>query len=71
MAELKLSKSDLDWACSQGLLTPEQSSALWTALERRCSSAPRFDLPHVAYYGGALVVISAMGWFVTEAWEAR
>ena len=30
---------------------------------------PRFDLPHFAYYFGALVVISAMTWFMTLGWE--
>ncbi len=49
-------------------MTPEQAEALWGALERE-ADRPRFDLPNVAYYFGALVVISAMGWFMTEAWE--
>ncbi len=38
-------------------------------LEAHYKERPRFDLPHVAYYFGALIVISAMGWFMTEAWE--
>src|ERR1051325_7350061 len=29
---------------------------------------PRFDLTHTAYYLGALVVMSALGWFMNEAW---
>ena len=29
----------------------------------------RFDLSHTAYYLGALVVMSAMGWFMNEAWS--
>src|SRR5438128_2593629 len=29
---------------------------------------PRFDLTHTAYYLGALVVMSALGWFLNEAW---
>lgn len=70
MSQLRLSRSDLDWASGEGLLSAEQASALWTALEARGPSGPRFDLPHVAYYAGALVVISAMGWFLTEAWES-
>lgn len=70
MSNLKLSRSDLDWASSEGLLSQEQASKLWAALERRAEGSPRFDIAHVAYYAGALVVISAMGWFITEAWEA-
>ncbi len=30
----------------------------------------RFDAAHVAYYFGALLVIGAMGWFMSTAWEA-
>ena len=70
MNDLKLSKSDLDWASREGLLSPDQASALWAALERRRAGTARFDLPHVAYYAGALVVISAMGWFMSEAWDS-
>src|SRR6266705_708782 len=29
---------------------------------------PRFDLTHTAYCLGALVVMSALGWFMNEAW---
>src|SRR5690242_19161053 len=29
---------------------------------------PRFDLTHTAYYLGALVVMSALEWFMNEAW---
>jgi hypothetical protein len=42
---------------------------LLRTFEWRDSGRPRFDLPHVAYYFGALVVISAMGWFMTLGWE--
>ena len=30
---------------------------------------PRFDLTHTAYYLGALVVMSALGWFMNESWS--
>lgn len=67
---MKLYKEDLQWAASQGLITPEQAEALWQALSDRGSQRPRFDLANVAYYFGALIVISAMGWFMTLAWES-
>lgn len=53
---------------SEGVVAPEQAEAIWGALVRGAPRS-RFDLPNVAYYFGALVVISAMGWFMTEAWE--
>ena len=66
---IKISKQDLDAAVAEGLLSQAQAEKLWSAWERRRQEQPRFDLPHVAYYFGALIVIAAMGWFMTEAWE--
>lgn len=66
---MKISKNDLLWAAAQRLITAAQAHELWQALQRRDADAPRFDLAHVAYYFGALIVIGAMGWFMTEAWE--
>jgi hypothetical protein len=50
---------------------PEQVDALWRALAAREQPAnkPRFEAAHVAYYFGALLVIGAMGWFMTKAWD--
>lgn len=73
---MEISKDDLSWAAAQGLLSDEQAEQLWQALAERTGNSesavdhrPRFDLPHVAYYFGALIVIGAMSWFMTLAWE--
>src|SRR5918997_6220290 len=66
---MKVSRRDLEWAASEGVISGGQAEDLWRALEGREAGRPRFDLPHVAYYFGALVVISAMGWFMTLGWE--
>lgn len=66
---MTLTDEDLRWAVSEGILSAEQATTLQERLAARLSSRPRFDAVHVAYYGGALIVIVAMGWFVTEAWE--
>jgi hypothetical protein len=66
---MKITNEDLRWAASRGIVSPEQATELWDQLGQRLSSRPRFDAANVAYYLGALIVISAMGWFVTEAWE--
>jgi len=66
---VNLTKQDLNWAVNQGLVTADQAEALWQALEAKDANRPKFDLAHVAYYSGALIVISAMGWFMNEAWE--
>ncbi|MBI3006884.1 MAG: DUF2157 domain-containing protein [candidate division NC10 bacterium] len=66
---MKVFKEDLNWAASEGLISTEQVEALWRALESRRGAGPKFDLAHMAYYFGALIVISAMGWFMTLGWE--
>lgn len=66
---MRVSKEDLRWAVEQGLLTQGQDETLWQALEKRPAVKPRFDTANVAYYAGALIVIGAMGWYMTKAWE--
>ena len=67
---MRLFRKDLDWAASEGVIDDAQAEALWQALTRRDENKPKFDLIHVAYYFGALLVIGAMGWFMGNAWEA-
>jgi len=83
---MRITRDDMQWAASQGLMTPRQADDVWRALEARLAGqidtsattpaspvqAPtraRFDAAHVAYYFGALLVIGAMGWLMTTAWE--
>ncbi|HXE09551.1 MAG TPA: hypothetical protein VN612_16735 [Acidobacteriaceae bacterium] len=33
-------------------------------------TSARFEAAHVAYYLGALLIIGAMGWFITNAWDS-
>lgn len=67
---MKISRADFRVVVERGILSPEQAAQTWKALEEQTSGRARFDLPHVAYYSGALVVLSAMGWFMGTAWEA-
>jgi len=66
---MKISREDLRWAALKGVITDSQADSLWQALEGRSAVRPKFDLAHLAFYFGALIVISAMGWFMTLAWE--
>lgn len=66
---MKISQEDLHWAADQKLISTEQANQLWGAFSTRQSMNSPFDLAHAAYYFGALVVISAMGWFMTLGWE--
>ena len=67
---MRIVKKDLEWAASQGVIEDGQADALWRALTERGADRPKFDLIHVTYYFGALLVIGAMGWFMGDAWEA-
>ncbi|WP_317105114.1 DUF2157 domain-containing protein [Chroococcidiopsis sp. SAG 2025] len=67
---MKIYKDDLSWAASQGLITEAQAEALWQALSNRIGDRPQFNFANVTFYFGALVVISAMSWFMSLAWES-
>jgi hypothetical protein len=71
---MRLEREDFDRAAARGLITSEQADALWNAFSEQYAheeiDRPRFNFANVAYYFGALIVISAMGWFMTRAWES-
>jgi hypothetical protein len=68
---MNINLDDLRSAARSANLSSEQADSLWQALGAREEPAtkPRFDVAHVAYYLGALLVIGAMGWFMTKAWD--
>jgi len=68
-AALRIEKTDLEWAAARGVIDVGQTEALWQVLSQRTADAPKFDLMHVSYYFGALLVIGAMGWFIGSGWE--
>lgn len=65
---LKITPRDLQRAVDNGILQPGQDEALITWLQSRPEQQASFQLAHVAYYFGALLIIAAMGWLLTEAW---
>ena len=67
---ITLTSDDLQSAIDAGLLTAEQAARLWDSVSDEHRTRPRFDGAHVAYYAGAVIVLSAMGWFLTEAWDS-
>lgn len=46
-----------------------QAINLWNHLYNEPSKTNKFDLPHIFYNIGALIVISAMTWFLGTGWE--
>lgn len=67
---LNITWDDLQTAIAAEILTEAQADRLWEAFNQQASSRPRFDAAHVAYYAGAVIVLAAMGWLLTEAWDA-
>ncbi len=72
---MHISKTDFDRATTRVPLPAGQADALWRELQTVAQPAAagvgsRFDFAHVTYYFGALVVLGAMGWFMSNAWEA-
>jgi hypothetical protein len=67
---MKITREDLRWAARQRGLSEQQADDLWVSLGQRGTDKTRFDVANVAYYAGALIVLGAMGWYMTAAWES-
>ncbi|WP_439861127.1 DUF2157 domain-containing protein [Pseudomonas sp. MBLB4136] len=65
---VKLTAADLDRATTAGILQPGQARALLQFLEHSAPPHASFQLAHVSYYCGAVLIIGALGWLLTEAW---
>lgn len=66
---LKIDADDLARAVSAGVLQPGQDRALLDFLQHNPpAQRASFQLTHVAFYFGALLIMAAMGWLMTEAW---
>jgi hypothetical protein len=70
---MQYSVDDLRAAASGGAITPAQLENLLAFLGTRSAATPatgpKFDVVHVLWYTGALIVISAMGLFSTLAFS--
>lgn len=67
---MKISEQDLQRAAQETGLSTEQAQALWRQLQIRSDAEAHFGAAHVGYYFGALLVIGAMGWFMTNGWDS-
>lgn len=62
---MKIERKDLLAAAEKTGISQLQAEKLWAELATEPSS-PKFDLPRILYYLGALLVIVAMSWFISE-----
>ena len=68
---IRLTNADLRAAASAKVVDRNDVKRLWKFLrERHDENGPRFDIAHVLSYGGALVVIAAMGLLAIEMWNS-
>ncbi|MCC7531250.1 MAG: DUF2157 domain-containing protein [Candidatus Melainabacteria bacterium] len=63
---LTVDRNDLEWAAGEGLISQPQVGQLWDALLKRHAERPQFDLAHLFWYAGAVLVLIAMSWFGIE-----
>jgi hypothetical protein len=67
---MRLDEQDLKRAAEGTGISEEQVQELWRRLQGRSETEAHFEPAHVAYYFGALLVIGAMGWFITNGWDS-
>ncbi len=65
---MQVEKRDLEWAAGEGLLDSDQVEPLWAGLRAR-STGTELSFETAAYALGSIVVIGALSWFTTRAWQ--
>lgn len=68
---MNIDKPTLQEAAAKAGITNEQVEKLWNNLEKtkQITIESKFDLANVLYYFGAMIVISALSWFLGLGWE--
>jgi hypothetical protein len=67
---MNINEEELRQAALQTGLSSEQAQSLWQQLQTGSEVEAHFGAIHVGYYFGALLVIGAMGWFMTNGWDS-
>lgn len=67
--KITIIKEDLDSAVEKSLISDEQANKLWVHFSEKYQTKITFSGLNVTYYFGALIIISAMTWFATEAFS--
>jgi len=65
---MPISQRELQELVTAGVIDAGTAERIAAHFKGTHAEPPRFDLTHTAYYLGALVVMSALGWFMNEAW---
>ncbi len=67
---VKINEQELQRAVVATGLSREHAQAIWRQLQTESDAQAHFEPAHVGYYFGALLVIGAMGWFMTNGWDS-
>jgi len=67
---MKITQRDLELAVTDAGLPAENAHSIWQNLLTRSDAEAHFEPAHVGYYFGALLVIGAMGWFMSKGWDS-
>lgn len=67
---MRISRKLLEGAVGRGLITQEQSDALYQYVIEQGEHEPQFSFTHILYYFGGLVAITAMTVFMTLGWQS-
>ncbi|MCA9817424.1 MAG: DUF2157 domain-containing protein [Cyanobacteriota/Melainabacteria group bacterium] len=62
---LVITRQDLDWAESEGLVARGKASVLWEGLQSRHEGETKFNLLNIVWYGGSTMVILALMWILS------
>lgn len=65
----KITADELRVAVQRAGLPADAFERIQAALATEAETVPNFEAAHISYYLGALLIIGAMGWFVTNAWD--
>ncbi|STX28697.1 membrane protein [Legionella beliardensis] len=66
---MKISRSTLDKAADEQIITPEQANALYQFIKNQPDQQASFNFTNVLYYFGGLIAIGAMTLFMNLGWE--
>jgi hypothetical protein len=65
----KISVEQVRAAVERAGLPPEIFNRIEAALKAEPETSASFEAAHISYYLGALLIIGAMGWFITNGWD--
>ncbi|MEC8080448.1 MAG: DUF2157 domain-containing protein [Pseudomonadota bacterium] len=67
---MDVTKRQLKAAANEGIISAEQSEALYEFLSYQSQSTPTFNFTHTLYYLGGMMAIGAMSLFMNLGWES-